>query len=94
MSTSTSTTPDIEEATIHFTKSNVTALWRRAENLPILRVAENAGLKPDYGCRSGACGTCEVKLLKGQVEGPEGDYERGILICSSRPTSREVEIEL
>lgn len=85
---------DIEEATIHFTKSKVTAKWSCRRPIVILRVAEEAGLKPDYGCRSGMCGTCEVKLVKGTVDGPEGDYENGIFICSSTPTSAEVEIEL
>jgi ferredoxin len=66
---------DIEEAVVTFTKSKVTAKWLASEKLTILQLAEKAGLKPDYGCRSAMCGTCEVKILKGQVYGPEGKFE-------------------
>ena len=85
---------DIEEAHVTFTKSKVTAIWTAEEDLSILQLAEKAGLKPLFGCRSAICGTCEVKLLKGQVDGPEGDYPKGIFICHSYPASREIEIEL
>lgn len=85
---------DIEEATVHFTKSNVKATWLASEKLSILQLAEKAGLKPLYGCRSAMCGTCEVKITKGQVYGPEGDYPQGIFICQSKPASTEIEIEL
>ena len=56
---------DIEEtghATITFTKSATTATWTETENLTILELAEKAGLKPQYGCRSAMCGSCEVKI--------------------------------
>lgn len=85
---------DIEEANVHFTKSNVTAKWTAKEDLSILQLAEKAGLKPLFGCRSAMCGTCEVKLLKGKVYGPEGDYPKGIFICHSYPATAEIEIEL
>lgn len=85
---------DIEEAHVTFTKSKVTATWTAEEDLSILQLAEKAGLKPKFGCRSAVCGSCEVKLLKGQVYGPEGDFPKGIFICHSYPASREIEIEL
>lgn len=85
---------DIEEANVYFTKSKVTAKWTAKEDLSILQLAEKAGLKPSFGCRSAMCGSCEVKLLKGQVNGPEGDYPQGIFICHSYPASPEIEIEL
>ena len=85
---------EIEEAHVLFTKSNVSATWAAKEDLSILQLAEKAGLKPDFGCRSAMCGTCEVKLLKGRVHGPEGDRPQGIFICHSYPASTEVEIEL
>lgn len=85
---------DIEEATVTFTKSNVTTTWIKSEKLSILELAEKSGLKPLYGCRSAMCGTCEVKILKGQVYGPEGDYPQGIFICQSKPATTEIEIEL
>lgn len=85
---------DIEEAVVTFTKSQKTARWLAKDDLSILQLAEQAGLKPDYGCRSGMCGTCEVKIVKGQVYGPEGDRPQGIFICRSKPATTEIEIEL
>jgi hypothetical protein len=46
---------DIEEATVTFTKSKVTAKWLASEKLSILELAEKAGLEPLYGCRSAMC---------------------------------------
>ena len=85
---------DIEEALVTFTKSQKTARWLATEDLSILELAEKVGLKPDYGCRSAACGTCEVKITRGQVYGPEGDGPQGILICRSKPATAEIAIEL
>lgn len=87
-------TTDIEEALVTFSKSKVTAKWTAEDDLTILELAEKAGLKPLYGCRSAMCGSCEVKITKGQVYGPEGDYPQGILICQSKPASRDVHIEV
>jgi ferredoxin len=87
-------TNDIEEATIKFCKSDKTATWYARDAQSLLQFAESQGLKPDYGCRSGACGTCETKLIKGQVHGPEGDRDGTILICSSMPASAEIELDL
>jgi len=84
--------PDIEEACVTFKKSNVKAKWLAKDGLSLLQLAEKSGLKPDFGCRSGACGTCEVKLLKGEIDGILEDD--GVLICSSMPASKEVELEL
>ncbi len=84
---------DIEEATVTFRKSNLSIKWLAKDRLSLLQLAEKSGLKPDYGCRSGMCGTCEVRLLKGTIEGClEGDD--GVLICCSKPASLEVELEL
>ena len=84
---------DIEEATVVFRKSNKIVKWSAKDRLTLLQLAEKSGLTPDYGCRSGACGTCEVKLLKGEIDGIlEGDD--GVLICSSTPASIELELEL
>ena len=55
---------------------------------PLLRVAEDAGLNPQHGCRMGICHTCPRKLVSGQVRdlrtgqvhGEAGDK---VLICVS-----------
>ena len=106
------TIPDLESTpipsscTVHFTKSSVTATWHAKDSLSLLQFAEKQGLKPDYGCRSGMCGTCETKLVKGETEGGVGDSdgkialdgdgqerETWILICCSVPTSKEIWLE-
>jgi ferredoxin len=75
--------PDIEstptivpnQCRVHFTKSNLTATWRATDNLSLLQFTEKQGIKPDYGCRSGMCGTCETRLVKGRTEGGIGDSD-------------------
>jgi ferredoxin len=84
---------DIEESTVTFRKSNISAKWFAKDRLSLLQLAEKAGLKPDFGCRSGACGTCETKLLKGMIEGCM-ETDDTVLICCSQPASGEVELEL
>ncbi|MCU1452170.1 MAG: oxidoreductase FAD-binding protein [Acidimicrobiales bacterium] len=34
---------------------------------PLLRVAEDAGLNPEHGCRMGICHTCDIPLVAGRV---------------------------
>ena len=41
------------------------------EGVPILEIAEQAGIEIPSGCTSGNCGTCLVKLIKGKVPIPE-----------------------
>lgn len=84
---------DIEEAKVTFKKSNVEVKWRASDRLSLLQLAEKAGLKPDFGCRSGACGTCETKLLKGTIEGCM-ETDDTVLICCSQPASVEIELDL
>ena len=63
-------------------------------DLPLLDLAEENDIDLDYGCRSGTCGDCKVRLLKGEVDQmtDEGLYddeiEAGyILTCVSHPLS-------
>ena len=63
-------------------------------------IADEAGIEIDSSCRSGACGTCKVKKLSGQVEyesDPDAldnsELEVGyILTCIATPVGR-VELE-
>jgi ferredoxin-NADP reductase/DMSO/TMAO reductase YedYZ heme-binding membrane subunit len=52
-------------ATVTFARSEKTAPL--SSNRTILDVAESAGVRIEYECRSGICGTCRCKLLSGQV---------------------------
>jgi ferredoxin len=53
------------QATFHAPDGEVTA--EADASTPLLRVAEDAGLNPQHGCRMGICHTCDVPLLAGRV---------------------------
>jgi len=66
----------------------------------LLDAAEAAGVKLDYSCRNGTCGTCRIKLLSGTVAMTHTDAllkgdiaDRLILACQARPTSPELLID-
>lgn len=55
----------------------------------LLALAEEAGLSPDFNCRSGLCNTCMCTLVSGQVDYLEEPLdavpEGKVLLCCSRP---------
>jgi len=66
----------------------------------LLDAAEAAGVKLDYSCRNGTCGTCRVKLVSGTVAMGRTDAllksdvaDRMVLACQARPTSPEVVVD-
>jgi hypothetical protein len=63
----------------------------------LLDIALSNGLRPKYGCRSGVCGTCACKLLRGKIsylQAPTASAPKGtILLCSARPES-DVTVDL
>ena len=61
----------------------------------LLEIAEEAGVNIDYECRSGICGRCKTRLLRGQVtmetQDALTDDEKAkniILMCQARATGR------
>ncbi len=59
----------------------------------ILETLERSGYAPNFECRAGACGTCKLRLLSGQVRNGDGSgltrAERAagyILACGAEPT--------
>lgn len=84
---------DLTQARVRFTKSNKSCVWMKDKPLSLLELAESLGLKPDYGCRVGACGSCAAKLVRGSVSGGI-QLDGTILTCSSTPSSEDVEVEL
>ncbi|KAF7558025.1 hypothetical protein G7046_g5921 [Stylonectria norvegica] len=63
------------------------------QGLTLLELAEHVGMAPEFGCRTGVCGSCEVKLCKGKVT--SGLQLGGMLrVCVARPASENVEIDL
>jgi ferredoxin-NADP reductase len=66
----------------------------------ILDAAEAAGVKLDYSCRNGTCGTCRVRLVSGTVAMTHTDAllkgdvaDHLILACQARATSSELLID-
>lgn len=73
---------------VRFRKSGAFAEWDGSAN-SLLELAENAGLEPEFSCRSGICNACKCTLVSGEVayfEEPLIAPENGkVLICCSRP---------
>ena len=78
-----------------FRKSARTLQWD-GEDANLLDFAERHDLSVESGCRSGSCGTCEVKLISGTVryaEKPDHEITPGYcLLCVGFPESA-LEIE-
>ncbi len=66
-------------------------LWNKDQGT-LLEFLESHGIEPEYACRSGQCGTCEAKLLAGQVRhrvnSANMDSEH-LLLCSASPAAVE-----
>ncbi len=76
--------------TATFAKSGVTMTWgNQHDNL--LELAEANGVMIDAGCRAGSCGTCQTKLLSGQVQYEDPDLvdcpPGWCLPCIARPAN-------
>ncbi|WP_245939709.1 2Fe-2S iron-sulfur cluster-binding protein [Stenomitos frigidus] len=88
---------NVKVAEIVFAQSNQTITWQ-ADTESLLEFAEANGLNPPYSCRQGICGTCECKLLEGEVEyqtTPTATVEDGsVLICISKPKTAKVVLDL
>lgn len=79
-------------ATVTLKPSGKTIVVRDGES--ILDAALRQGVALPYGCRSGSCGTCECKLISGEVHYPdvppialsEEDIRAGaVLACRAHP---------
>lgn len=75
---------------IEFVKSEIKSMTDGT--IPLLELAEENDVDIDYGCRTGNCGACKVKLLEGEVamESEEGltkeeKSNNYILTCVAKP---------
>lgn len=86
-----------EGAEVVFNQSGKTITWESDAD-SILDFAEANDLNPPYSCREGICGTCECRLLEGEVEyqeSPTAEVESGsVLICISKPKTAKVVLDL
>ena len=73
---------------VRFAESMLDAVWSPDKGT-LLELAEEVGLAPVFGCRSGICGTCRTPLESGAVrylEEPLAGREEGtVLLCCSVP---------
>jgi uncharacterized protein len=71
-----------------FQRSAKEARWN-PEGGSLLELAESRGLRPEFSCRGGSCGTCKTRLVSGQVHYPlppaEVPDEGQVLICCAIP---------
>ncbi|MFZ1469396.1 MAG: FAD-binding oxidoreductase [Paracoccaceae bacterium] len=85
--------PDTGAITVEFRKSGITAVWSDAAE-SLLSLAEDNGLRPDFSCRAGICGTCKSSITAGEVdyfEEPLDELASGeVLLCCSRPKTSVV----
>ncbi|KAI7788200.1 Flavohemoprotein [Diaporthe eres] len=92
-----------EKATVRFRGREVS--WDKGEGLSLLELMEQEGKgeNPESACRVGDCGTCEVRILKGEArvsnnagkEAKEATGKPGTMIrsCCSFPTSEILDLE-
>jgi ferredoxin-NADP reductase len=73
-----------------FDRSAKEARWM-PEGGSLLELAESRGLRPEFSCRGGSCGTCRTRLISGQVHYPLPPAELPdtgeVLICCAVPAT-------
>lgn len=88
---------DLSDAEVVFARSRKTVTWDATID-SLLECAEANNLNPPYSCRQGICGTCECKLLEGEVTyqtPPTAVVKEGsVLICISTPKTAKVILDL
>ncbi|ROM92094.1 pyridoxamine 5'-phosphate oxidase family protein [Pseudomonas brassicacearum] len=73
---------------VMFQRSAIDARWQ-PDSGSLLELAESQGLRPEFSCRGGSCGTCKTRLISGQVSYPQPPAELPgageVLICCAVP---------
>jgi ferredoxin-NADP reductase len=71
-----------------FERSAKEARWK-PDSGSLLELAESRGLRPEFSCRGGSCGTCKTRLISGEVTYPQVPAEipdaGEVLICCAVP---------
>ncbi|MFJ7313255.1 pyridoxamine 5'-phosphate oxidase family protein [Pseudomonas sp. NPDC098747] len=75
-----------------FERSAKEARWQ-PDGSSLLELAESRGLRPEFSCRGGSCGTCKTRLVSGAVNYPQPPAEvpeaGHVLICCAVPAQSE-----
>lgn len=84
----------VYKVTIHNRQTNQIHTFEVPEDQYILQTAEKQNVFPPFSCRNGACTTCAVRILEGEVYQPEAMglsvelQKKGYaLLCVSYPRS-------
>jgi uncharacterized protein len=82
--------PAVQDLEVRFQHSGRTLVWD-GQDASLLDFAERHAVAIDSGCRSGGCGTCETRVLDGEVRyanPPDHDVAPGhCLLCVGTPAS-------
>ncbi|MHA3734173.1 pyridoxamine 5'-phosphate oxidase family protein [Pseudomonas sp. Eth.TT006] len=77
---------------VMFERSAKEARWQ-PDGGSLLELAESRGLRPEFSCRGGSCGTCKTRLISGAVNYPQPPAdmpeEGQVLICCAVPAQSE-----
>ena len=75
---------------VRFQQAGRELSWEPASG-SLLQLAESAGLHPPFSCRGGSCGTCQTRLISGQVNYPQVPAQLPdpgqVLICCAVPAA-------
>ena len=79
-----------EPITVTFGQSNRRIAWNPKLD-SLLELAEESGISVESGCRAGSCGSCQTRLVSGEIDyqqQPDAEIEPGhCLLCISTPKS-------
>jgi uncharacterized protein len=86
----TTAVPTVQTLEVRFERSGRTLVWDE-QDASLLDFAERHAVAVNSGCRSGSCGTCETRVLAGEVRyanPPDHDVAPGhCLLCVGTPAS-------
>lgn len=89
--------PSVESVPVTFVKSAKEARWTPGGGM-LLELAEERGLSPDFGCRSGSCGTCRARIVNGAVAYPSAPSYKvaddEALVCCAVPAQGSAPLQL
>ncbi|HBK92308.1 MAG TPA: hypothetical protein DDZ68_11610 [Parvularcula sp.] len=89
--------PEAVSGSVFFARSGKTALLPPGKT--VLEAAEDIGVFIESACRSGTCGSCKVKLLKGSVTMEvedalePGDKQKGVILACQAKSAGAVEVD-
>jgi ferredoxin len=61
----------VYQVKIHNRQANTDHTVQVPDNRYVLMSAENQGVELPFACRNGACTTCAVRILSGEIDQPE-----------------------